>query len=432
MKKNKFITSTIILIIGSILTKFINMGIRILVSRVIGSVGMGVYMLVVPIFSLFISLSQMGLPVAISKLVSEKRNNNKNIIASATITIMIFNVFLLAIIFLTASYISNYLLQDERTYKAIISMALVLPFISISSILRGYYFGKQRMFPHVFSNTIEDIIRMILIFIGLPIAYKSGLESAISFIILTNIASESVSIIILLLFTPKGSKFKVEDLKPNKENIKNIFKIGIPTTGSRLISSIGGCLESIILTFVLLKMGYSNNYILSEYGIINGFILPIVLLPSFFSGAIASSLLPIVSEAYVNKKYDYIKSKLKQALSFSFVIGLVFVIFILIFGDQVLLILYKTKSSYLKLVAPFFIIYYLQAPLSGFMQAIGLSKEGMLDNLVGIIIKLSLLFILGFLKIGLYNLIIALIADITIVTFLHFYHIKKDLKNKSF
>ena len=79
MKKNKFITSTVILIIGSILTKFINMGIRILVSRVIGSVGMGVYMLVVPIFSLFISLSQMGLPVAISKLVSEKRNNNKNI-----------------------------------------------------------------------------------------------------------------------------------------------------------------------------------------------------------------------------------------------------------------------------------------------------------------------------------------------------------------
>ena len=145
MKKNKFITSTVILIIGSILTKFINMGIRILVSRVIGSVGMGVYMLVVPIFSLFISLSQMGLPVAISKLVSEKRNNNKNIIVSATITIMIFNFFLLAIIFLTASYISNYLLQDERTYKAIISMALVLPFISISSILRGYYFGKQRM-----------------------------------------------------------------------------------------------------------------------------------------------------------------------------------------------------------------------------------------------------------------------------------------------
>ena len=140
MKKNKFITSTVILIIGSILTKFINMGIRILVSRVIGSVGMGVYMLVVPIFSLFISLSQMGLPVAISKLVSEKRNNNKNIIVSATITIMIFNFFLLAIIFLTASYISNYLLQDERTYKAIISMALVLPFISISSILRGYYF----------------------------------------------------------------------------------------------------------------------------------------------------------------------------------------------------------------------------------------------------------------------------------------------------
>ena len=109
MKKNKFITSTIILIIGSILTKFINMGIRILVSRVIGSVGMGVYMLVVPIFSLFISLSQMGLPVAISKLVSEKRNNNKNIIASATITIMIFNVFLFVSVYGVTFFIINML-----------------------------------------------------------------------------------------------------------------------------------------------------------------------------------------------------------------------------------------------------------------------------------------------------------------------------------
>jgi len=64
MKKNKFITSTIILIIGSIITKIINMIIRIGISRTIGTTGMGVYMLVVPAFSLFISLSQMGLPVA--------------------------------------------------------------------------------------------------------------------------------------------------------------------------------------------------------------------------------------------------------------------------------------------------------------------------------------------------------------------------------
>ena len=149
MKKNKFITSTIILAIGNIIAKIINMLIRISISRNIGTTGMGVYMLVVPTFSLFIALASMGLPVAISKLVSENKRNNKKIMINATTTIMLFNIFLLLILVILAHFISFHLLKDSRTYKAIISIALVLPFISISSILRGYFFGKEKVIPQV-------------------------------------------------------------------------------------------------------------------------------------------------------------------------------------------------------------------------------------------------------------------------------------------
>lgn len=430
MKKNKFITSTIILIIGSIITKLINMIIRIGISRTIGTTGMGIYMLVVPAFSLFISLSQMGLPVAISKLVSEKRSNNRNLIFSATFTIMAFNLVLLTIIFLSANTIANNLLHDQRTYRAIISMALVLPFISISSILRGYYFGKQKMIPHVCSNVIEDIARMIVIFIGLPISYKYGIEYAISFIILSNVISETISIITLLSFAPKKLQIKKEDIKPNSTNIKNIFKIGIPTTGSRLISSIGSCLEPIILTSVLLANGYSNNFIVTEYGIITGYILPILLMPSFFTSAISSALIPVISEAYVNQKFNYVKTKLKQAILLSLACGLPFTIFLIIFSNQSLSFLYNTTegSNYLKIIAPFFLTYYIQTPLSAFLQAIGQSTKAMFDNLIGICLKIFLIFIFGYFNIGLFNLIIALIANIIIVTILHFLNIKKSLK----
>ena len=430
MKKNKFITSTIILIIGSIITKLINMVIRIGISRTIGTTGMGVYMLVVPTFSLFISLSQMGLPVAISKLVSEKRSNNRNLIFSATFTIMAFNIVLLGFIFLSASLIANKLLHDPRTYRSIISMALVLPFISISSILRGYYFGKQKMIPHVCSNVIEDIVRMFVIFIGLPISYKYGIEYAISFIILSNIVSETVSIMTLLAFAPKKLKIKKEEIKPDYTNIKNIFKIGIPTTGSRLISSVGACLEPIILTSVLLSNGYSNDFIVAEYGIINGYILPILLMPSFFTAAISSSLIPVISEAFVNKRFKYVKHKLKQAIILSLICGIPFTIFVIIFSNQSLNFLYNTTvgSNYLKLIAPFFLTYYIQTPLSAFLQAIGHSTIAMIDNLIGISLKLILIFVLGYFNIGLFNLIIALISNILIVTILHYLNIRKSFK----
>lgn len=429
MKKNKFITSAIILMIGSIITKLINMVIRIGISRTIGTTGMGVYMLVVPTFSLFISLSQMGLPVAISKLVSEKKSNNRNLVFSATFTIMAFNLILLTAIVLSANLIANKLLHDQRTYQAIISMALVLPFISISSILRGYYFGKQKMIPHVCSNVTEDIVRMIVIFIGLPISYNYGIEYAISFIILSNIVSETVSIMILLMFAPKKMQIKKSDIKPDYNNIKNIFKIGVPTTGSRLISSLGACLEPIILTSVLLTNGYSNNFIVTEYGVITGHILPILVMPSFFTSAISSSLIPVISEAYVNQKYAYVKNKLKQAILLSLACGIPFTIFLIIFSNQSLSFLYNTTvgNNYLKIVAPFFLTYYIQTPLSAFLQAIGKSTHAMIDNLIGISLKLLIIFILGYFNIGLFNLIIALVTNIIIVTLLHYLNIKKSL-----
>lgn len=431
MKKNKFITSTIILTIGNIITKIINMLIRISISRNIGTTGMGVYMLVVPTFSLGIALAQMGLPVAISKLVSEKKNNNKKIMINATSTIMIFNIILLLIIFLMADFIANKLLNDNRTYLAIISIALVLPFISISSILRGYFFGKQNVIPHVTSNIAEDVIRMIIIIIGLPISYKYGLDYAISFIILSNIVSETISIIIMLFFAPKNLNIKKEDLKIDKKTTKNIFKIGVPTTGSRLLASISSCIEPILLTSILLLNGYSKEFIITEYGIINGYVLPILILPSFFIASLSSALIPIISESYVSKKVELLKLKLKQAISISFIIGTISTFLIILFSKQALLLMYKTAmgSNYIKIMAPIFLLYYLEMPLSAFLQGTGFPEKAMFDNLIGIILKIIIIFSFGYFKIGLFNLIIAILIDIIIVTILHSINTIKVLNN---
>ena len=307
--KNKFVKSTLILMLGGAITKILGMIIKIVTNRLIGVEGLGVYMLITPTFMLLIAIAQLGFPIAISKLVAEEKNNNKNLVFSSLPISLTINIIIMIILLFSSSYISNNLLHDKRTLYAIRSIGFVLPFISISSILRGYFFGKQRMFPHIISNVTEDAVRLITIIIGVPIALKKGIESAVSFIVLSNIVSELSSILVLFFFLPKNFKITKEDISPNKKNIKDILNISIPTTGSRLIGNIGYFLEPIILTFFLLKTGYANTYIVKEYGILNGYVMPMLLLPSFFTLAISQALIPIVSKSYSDNNFIYVKRK---------------------------------------------------------------------------------------------------------------------------
>ncbi len=429
MKNNSFFKSVIILLIGGFITKIISMFIKIILARLIGTNGMGIYMLISPTFILLMSIAQLGFPVAISKLVAEDNKNNKNLVFSIIPISLIINIFIIIFLFLTSFYISHSLLKCDECYWALISIGFVLPFISISSILRGYFFGKNKMLPHVISNITEDLVRLISLIIGIPYFMKLGIEYAVAFIILTNIISELTSILILFFFIPKNFKISKKDLKINKKNIKDVFNIGIPTTMSRIIGSIGFFFEPIILTYGLLKCGYSNKFIINEYGIINGYIMPLILLPSFFTLAISQALIPNISKAYSKKNYKYIKNKLKLAITLSLAIGIFFTLIFEFIPTIPMKLIYNNivGIKYLKVLAPIGLIYYIQSPLTAGLQAMGKAKEAMNGTLQGTIIRTTLLFILSLSNIGLWALIWSFTINIIYVTLHQYLCIKKVL-----
>ena len=165
---NKFLKSTIILMIGSLVTKALGFIIRIFFTRTIGVEAINLYSLIMPTYSLLITLAQMGLPIAISNLVAKGEKSSKNILFSIIPISLIINLGIIILIFLFAPYLSNNLLKNPDAYYPIISIAFVIPFISISSIIRGYFFGKQKMLPHTISNIIEQLARLIIILVLLP------------------------------------------------------------------------------------------------------------------------------------------------------------------------------------------------------------------------------------------------------------------------
>ena len=426
--KNKFIKSTLILIIGALFTKLLGFIIKIIFTRLVSQNEINLYSIIMPTYSLLITLAGLGLPLAISNLIAENKVQSKKILFSIIPASLIINIFLITIIFIVAPIISNNLLHNKDAYFPIISIAFVLPFISLSSIIRGYFFGKQKMFPHTLSNIIEQLFRLLIIIIFLPKLLKYGTIVTVSAYILFNILSEIISIIVFLLFAPKNFSIKKEDLKPDIRIIKDIMSIAIPTTSSRIIGNIGYFFEPIILTLTLTFIGYSNDFILNEYGIYNAYVLPLLTIPSFFIIALNTSLIPEISKNKNNK--TLIKKRLKQSIIFSLIIGLVSNIFVYIFTETLLTIIFDTTlgTNYIKFLAPFFIFLYLEGPLASTLQALNYANYTMKVTIIATITKLISLFIFSLMHIGLYGLLIAEIINILLVVYLNSKKIVKILK----
>ena len=429
--KNKFIKSTIILIIGGGITKLLAMVIKIALARSIGNDGIGIYMMILPTFNLFITLSTLSLSTSLGKLIAEKRSSKKVIFSSIPFT-MIYNFFLMIILIFLSKFISNTLLNNSITYYPILCISFTLPIIALSGILKGYFFGKNNMFPYTFENICEQIVRLLFIIFIVPKLLNISLIVAISSLVLVNILSEGIAIIVMLLFIPNKSLDK-ESFKVDKNIVKDVLNISIPSTGSRLIGSTSYFLEPIILTYAMLKSGSSLSFITSEYGIVTGYVYALLLIPSFFTMAISTSLLPIISKNYAERNMRIVKKGLSQGMLFSLLIGCFFTILFMLFPNYILKFIYNTTlgSDYVRLIAPFFIFHYIQGPLTTYLQAINKAKCAMYGTLLGSIIKNILLFVLAICNYKIWSLIISTIVNILIVTIHHIIYTIKSFRNIS-
>ena len=196
MKNNKFIRSTLILVIGGFITKILGFIIRIIYTRIVGEEAISLYTIITPTYSLFIAICSSFLPIAISKLVSENTKNNKQLIFNCFILIILVDLILITLGLISLNFISNHLLKEPRSKTLIIAIIMTIPFISFSSIFKGYYLGKQKMHPNVISNIIEQLTRLTLIILFIPKIAKKSIVLSVFGLITMSIITESISCLI--------------------------------------------------------------------------------------------------------------------------------------------------------------------------------------------------------------------------------------------
>lgn len=426
VKDNVFLKSTLILLFGGFAGKLIGFILKIIITRNLGAEAMGLMSLLSPTTSLLSTIAVFSYPTSLSKLISDKSYRTKELFTSIIPISLIINLIIILFITINSKFISEILFKESRLYLPIICISLTMPFITISSIIKGYFWGKQNMFPYMLSNFIEQISRITIILLFLNKINNNIYK--ICFIILINIIGEIISQLVMIYFIPKTKK---ENIKINKLAIIDTMKICISTTSSKLIGTFAHFLEPILLTNLLLLSGYTKDYIIYEYGVINAYSLSLLLMPQFFTQNMSTSLIPELSKHYSNKNYDMCKKRIKQVLLISSFIGASSTIIITLFPKFFLTLLFKTTEGidYIRLLSPFMILFYIQYPLANALQALGQNKTAFKISIISSILKLLSITVLSFFKLGMYTLILSIMINLVITTYLYYIEINKTLNN---
>ncbi|WP_243386202.1 stage V sporulation protein B [Bacillus kexueae] len=433
MTKQTFLQGTIILIVAGLITRVLGFINRIVVARIIGEEGVGLYMMAVPTLVLVITITQFGLPVAISKLVAEAeaegntRKVKKILVVSLAVTGSLCIIFTPAV-FLLAPYLSKELLTDDRTLYPLLAISPVIPIVAISSVLRGYFQGKQNMRPAAYSQVLEQVVRITLIAVFTKALLPYGIEYAAAGALFSSVIGELVSLIYLFTMFKVKKRVKVrrnffKAMKQGKDTFNQLMSIAVPTTGSRLIGSISWFFEPIVVAQSLAIAGVAASLSTRQYGELTGYALPLLFLPSFITYSLSTSLVPAISEAIAQQKKKLAEYRLRQAFRLSIVTGGLAVVVLYVFANPIMALMYGNDHAaiFIKVMAPFFIFYYFQGPLQAALQALDLARAAMINSLIGAIVKTGLIFALATRpELGIMGAALAIVIGFMLVTLLHY------------
>ncbi|MDL5041154.1 stage V sporulation protein B [Heyndrickxia coagulans] len=438
---SKFLRGTIILLAAGFVTRVLGFINRIVIARSLGETGVGLHQMAFPTLTLVITVTQLGLPVAISKCIAEadavgdRVKIKKILVISLTVTISLSAVFTPGLILL-APYLADHLFTDPRVYYPLAAITPIIPIVAVSAVLRGYFQGKQNMKPFAVSQVIEQSVRIMLIAFFANLLLPYGIEYAAAGVMFASILGELSSLLYMFTMFKLKKQIRVRKhffkaVKSGKDTFYELMRVAVPTVWSRLIGNFSWFLEPIVVSHCLALAGVASHLATKQYGSLTGFAMPLLMLPSFVTVSLSTALVPAISEANSRKNARLVEHRLQQALRFSLLTGGISVVILYVFAEPLMQAMYGTANGaqFIKIMAPFFIFQACQAPLQAALQAMDLAKAAMINSIIGAVVKLGTIFVLASRpEFGINGAAIGIMAGMVLVTFLHFATVLKKIQ----
>lgn len=453
LKNNKqtFMQGVIVLMLSQVIIKITGLIYKIYLTNKngFGDAGNAIFSSGFQVYTIFLAISSIGVPNAISQLISGKSatGDNKGAYRIFKIAITIFGLlgFLgTAVLFFSANKIANTYLGIPEAELTIIALAPSVFIVAVSSVLRGYFNGREKISITANSQSIEQILKTILTIVSVEIFGIISKKNTIIMVAGSAIASTlatffSFGYLYTLYIKSKKEIWKdiitsaPKERESVKKIIKNILSVSLPITFTALLSAANRTIDTFSIINIISKyMSYDEAKF--QYGILTGKVEGLVVLPYSFNIAFATTLIPTISAARARGEMEKAIKRINFSILATILISLPCTAILFAFSEPILKLLFPNAylgKTMLKICSLSIVFVALTQTIGGVLQGLQKVKEPVISIGVGALVKLILNPIL--LNIKELNINGAIIATIIsqIVTFsLSLYYLRKNIDVK--
>lgn len=397
MTNKNLLKSLLGLVWLSFVGKFLSLLARLIMARALMVEAMSYFALINPLMVLLLNLSQFGLPLACSTLIAKHPEKTRKLFVTSFLVSVGISLLLMALVYFLAPILARDMLHSPGATLAVYGLGLLVPLVALSSMLKAIYIGRGDVVATTYSTVAEESSRIVFLVFGIALFTSKGPEYGALGAVIGMCVGEIGQSVFLYIRAPRRVKrscaaWLFEKENDDLESARDLFRISVPATAARLIASLTYFLEPIIYTNML-QGTMDPALITRSYGILTGYAMPLLLMPGFFSAALANYLLPQMASAVEKGRFGEARSLFRRLTGFCLALGFAVSLGLFFGATPIMKLLYGSAegAEYVRILAFPFLIYYIETPIINAMHALGKTGRALRSTLLSSVVRLAVL-----------------------------------------
>ena len=415
MGRETIFFGTAVLILTNLSVKILSLVYRAILVRLLGGEGLGLFEMIMPVYSFLLVLSSLGVPLAIANLVSRREQSCTvgDIIKTGTVLLAINSVLVTLAVLAAFPFIRELIFSDSRVYGGFLTLVPTIAIISVISAVRAYFQGSHQTSFIGRSQVIEQVIRVAC---GIAVTYYLvavrgyPLSVALCGLSLATLLAEGGGTLYLWRKYRRQAGKQKHSFQPALAKL--MLTQGAPVTMSRLLTTFTMSCQATLIPKALIAGGFSLSMAATLYGYFSGVAIVVLHLPTIVTGALAVPLIPAIAEAAVQNDRPLLHARVNESLIFTAYTAFPLLALIFWFATPLCGILFDSPQAgpMLALLSLGGIFLYLQQPIIAVLQGLSCFRAIFVNLFVSD--ALYVLLLLAFYLRGSFSITVAILLFI--------------------
>ncbi len=400
----RFLKNAAIMTVTSLLLRVVGMFFRIYLAGKIGSEGMGLYQLIFSVYMLAATFATTGICTAVTRLVADALESGsgraaKRILLRSVILTTAIALISTATVYIFADNIALYWIRDIRAERSLRTLAFSLPFMGISSCIRGYFIANRQALTPSGAQLFEQFVRMAVIIAIIGASCDKGIEFACCAVLIGDTVAEAASCLFMYigyLIHKRSLADRIGGSGDMRGVTVNLIRIAAPLAGGRYITTALRTAESLLVPERMSMHSGDRAHSVARYGDLKGMALPVLFFPASFLTALSTLLVPEFSAAFAAGDRTRIQKSVDKCVGTTLSASMIIAALFTVFGEDIGAAFYGEGEVgfYIRVLAPLVPLMYLESVVAGCLNGLGQQASSFLYNVIDGIVRVALIWTL--------------------------------------